>query len=312
MADIILHHYPSSPFAEKVRRMLAFKQLPWKSVHIPRIMPKPDLMPLTGGYRRTPVMQIGADIYCDTALIAEVLERIKPAPSLYPEPVAGMARILAQWADSTLFWTVIPYVFQPAGVKSILAGMTPEEMKAFGADRAAMRGNAPRMAPEEATIALGEYLRRLDHMVAGNQHYLTGAQPSIADFSVYHSLWFLTNAKAVSGILDDMPRLLAWIDRMAAIQHGAPEQISAEQALAAAHAATPADTDDAGFFDAHGAMLGDRVTITPTDYALDPVEGELAVATETEYAVRRSDPRAGTVVVHFPTLGYQMKRVQPV
>src|SRR5690349_1472269 len=106
MADIILHHYPTSPFAEKVRRMLAFKKLEWQSVHIPRIMPKPDLMPLTGGYRRTPVLQIGADVYCDTALIAEVLERIQPEHSLYPPQVAGMASILAQWADATLFWTV--------------------------------------------------------------------------------------------------------------------------------------------------------------------------------------------------------------
>ena len=72
--ELILHHYPSSPFAEKVRLVLGFKQLPWKSVIIPSVMPKPDVVALTGGYRRTPVLQIGADIYCDTSLICEVLE----------------------------------------------------------------------------------------------------------------------------------------------------------------------------------------------------------------------------------------------
>jgi len=62
MSEVILHHYPMSPYAEKTRRALGIKKLAWRSVTIPVIMPKPDLMPLTGGYRKTPVMQIGADI----------------------------------------------------------------------------------------------------------------------------------------------------------------------------------------------------------------------------------------------------------
>ena len=69
MDTLILHHYPASPFAEKIRRVLAFKQLAYRSVIIPDVMPKPDVLALTGGYRRTPILQIGADIYCDTALI---------------------------------------------------------------------------------------------------------------------------------------------------------------------------------------------------------------------------------------------------
>jgi glutathione S-transferase len=309
MPDIILHHYESSPFSEKVRRILAYKKLDWLSVHIPRVMPKPDLMPLTGGYRRTPVLQIGADVYCDTALIADVLERLQPAPSLYPAPVAGMARILAQWADATLFWTVVPYVFQPAGAKSVLAGLSPEEAKAFGADRAAMRGKFAVLPPPDAAIALAEYLRRLDDMLAGGSPYLCGAQASIADFSVYHALWFIARAKDLAGILDDTPRLLAWMERIAEMQHGAPRQIGADKALKIAQGAQPAPFDDAGFVDAHGVVLGDTVSITPTDYALDAVVGELVMATENEYAVRRSDPRAGSVIVHFPRLGFALKRI---
>ena len=73
MSDLILHHYPMSPFSEKVRLILGHKQLAWKSVLIPSVMPKPDVVALTGGYRRTPFLQIGADIYCDTALIARRL-----------------------------------------------------------------------------------------------------------------------------------------------------------------------------------------------------------------------------------------------
>jgi glutathione S-transferase len=52
MSALILHHYPTSPFAEKIRLVLGFKKLDWQGVTIPMVMPKPDLMPLTGGYRR--------------------------------------------------------------------------------------------------------------------------------------------------------------------------------------------------------------------------------------------------------------------
>ncbi len=277
---------------------------------IPLIMPKPNLTALTGGYRRTPVLQVGADIYCDTALIADVLERMAPTPTLYPAPVAGLARTLAQWADSTLFWTVIAYVFQPAGIAGILGALPPEQMKRFAADRAAMRGNAPRMAVADATGYLEQYLRRLDDMLADGQPYLLGAQPSIADFSVYHCLWFLKLAPALTGILEHTPQLQAWIARMAGFGHHQFEQTSEAQALEAAQIATAADSGHLPFVDTHGAAPGDRVAIVPTDYALDPVEGELLISSETEFAVRRTDPLAGSVVVHFPRLGFQLKKLE--
>ncbi len=308
MPNIILHHYPTSPFAEKIRLILGFKQIAWHSVMIPVIMPKPDLTALTGGYRRTPVLQIGADIYCDTALIADVLERIAPAPSLYLPEVRGLARTLSQWADTTLFWTAIAYSFQPAGVQSMFAHLTPEQIKAFSVDRAQMRGNAPRMTPAEATGHLHEYLRRLEDMLTHGNPYLLGPHPTIADFSVYHSLWYVRNAKAVAGILDAVPRLMTWLGRMAAFGHHQFEKMTADQALAIARDSVPVDIGGAPFVDVHGIALGDRVTITPTDYALDPVEGELVLSSATELALRRTDERAGTVVVHFPRLGFQLKK----
>ena len=96
MADarsIILHEYPTSPYAEKIRLALRLKNLAWSRVEIPVIMPRPDLMPLTGGYRRTPVMQIGADIYCDTAIILRELEARFPMPALKLPGHEGLAQM---------------------------------------------------------------------------------------------------------------------------------------------------------------------------------------------------------------------------
>lgn len=309
MSDIILHHYQSSPFSEKIRLILGYKKLAWKSVTIPVIMPKPNVIALTGGYRRTPIMQIGADIYCDTALIADVLERIEPAPTLYPKATEGLARTLAQWADSTLFWTMITHRFQPAGVQSALGGLTPEQIKAFTADRAAFRANVPRMTLPEATGSLKEYFRSLEDMFAQGNAWLLGNEPSIADFSVYHSVWFLLAAPAVADVLDVAPRLKEWAARMAAFGHHSFEKIDAEDALAAARTGKTAATEDSPFVDYHGVAMGDRVAVMPSDYGMDPVEGELVISTDNELAVRRTDPLAGTVVVHFPRIGFQLKKV---
>ena len=215
MSDLILHHYPTSPFAEKIRLVFGFKQLAWRSVIIPMIMPKPDLTALTGGYRRTPVLQIGADIYCDTALICDVLEHIAPQPNttLYPEAVKGVARIVAQWADSALFTAAMAYNFQPAGVAQVFAGAPAEVVQAFVADRGAMRGGAPRMSSADAAATYKSYLRRLANMLHG-QDFLLGAQPCVADFAAYHPLWFThERTPALVGILDATPEVLGWMAR---------------------------------------------------------------------------------------------------
>jgi len=310
MADLILHHYPTSPFAEKVRLVLGHKKLAWKSVMIPMIMPKPDMVALTGGYRKTPVLQIGADIYCDTALICDVLEHLQPEPSLYPEPSKGMGRTLAQWADTTLFWTAMAYNFQPAGTAQVFAGAPPEAAKAFADDRQAMRSGMPRMPAADATAAYKSYLRRMSDML-DESPFLLGALPSIADFAAYHPLWFTrTRTPAMAGVLNATPAVLQWMDRMADIGRAAFEKCSAADALALAAGATPAALNDDIFQDEHGIALGSQVVIRSENFGLEPTQGELIAATRMHYTLRRTDDRAGTVHVHFPRIGYILKKAE--
>lgn len=309
MSGLILHLYPTSPFAEKVRLILGHKQLAWKSVFIPMIMPKPDLTALTGGYRKTPVLQIGADIYCDTALICDVLEHLASTPTLYPEALKGAARIVAQWADSALFTAAMAYNFQPAGVAQVFAGAPAEGVQAFVADRAAMRGGAARMSSTDAAATYKSYLRRIASMLHG-QDFLFDAQPCVADFAVYHPLWFTQErTPALAGIFDATPEVKAWMARMQAIGHGTPGKCSAEEALQTARNSTPAALPAEVFQDEHGIALGSQVVIAADNFGLEPTEGELIAATRTRYTLRRTDDRAGTVHVHFPRVGFTLKKV---
>lgn len=304
MPDFVLHHYDGSPFSEKLRLILGFKGLPWTSVKVPVIMPKPDVTALTGGYRKTPIAQVGADVYCDTALIARVIDRLAPAPALFPAS-APLAPVLAQWADSTLFWTVIPYTMQPAGLSAIFAGVAPEVVKAFGADRAPFTAGLRRQTPADAAANLSRVLAVLDAQLADGRAWLFGAEASIADFSVAHCLWYVRRAPPVAGILVPHAHLLRWHDRLMAIGHASFTPMTGSDAVALARAAgahAPTAVQPGLGFDA-----GQAVTVTPTDYGMDPSAGTLVGLSEDEVVVRRTDERAGTVHVHFPRAGFQIK-----
>jgi len=294
LKQLVLHHYPNSPFSEKVRLILGYKALSWTSVHIPVVMPKPDVVALTGGYRKTPILQMGADIYCDTALIADVLEAIAPSPTLYPQGSAAASRTLAQWADSTLFWAAIPYTMQSAGLAHMFSGASPEAIKRFGEDRNAFRANIPR--------------RRLEEML-GNQPFLLGAQPSIADFSFYHCLWFVFRGGPTAQIFEPFRRIEDWRERMHAFGHGSHDELDSGAAVAIAQAAVPLAS--AGISeDTHGIAFGEKVVIAATDTGVDPIEGCLYAATRERISITREDPRAGQVAVHFPRLGFELSRAK--
>ena len=309
MADLILHHYPASPFSEKVRLILGAKKLPWKSVFIPPIMPKPDVLELTGGYRKTPFLQIGADMYCDSALIADVLEHLQPESTLYPEPEKGLSRILAQWADTTLFWAAMAWNLQPKGAAEVFAKAPPDAARAFGEDRGQMSaGNMTRLRPADAASAYKSYLRRLSDML-DDKPYLLGEVPCIADFSAYHPLWYTRRIEAVKGILDLTPAVIDWMDRVAAIGHGTPDTFSADEAVALARASKPHTLlTDSTFQDDHGIPLGSAVTLRAESFGLEETVGTLIAATRTHYTLERTGARAGTVHVHFPRIGYVLRK----
>lgn len=310
MNAIILHHYPVSPFAEKVRAMLGFKGLAWKSVTIPMVMPKPDVVALTGGYRRTPILQIGADIYCDTALIARAVERAAPAPTLFPYGDTFVNRAMVHFADSVMFNLSVPIGFQPGGMlKRFLPEASAEFLEQFARDRAAMRqGGTVRRGPLWECKANFALLARQLESQFGERPFLLGASASECDFALFHVLWPIWSVPETRPLLAAFPKTLAFVERVAAFGHGESNEITSAQAIDLARRSRPAAIVEPNAVETGGIALGERVQATPVDYALDPVAGELVNCTTDEIAVRRTDARAGTVVVHFPRFGYQLER----
>ena len=307
MQEFILHHYAGSPFSEKIRLIFGWKGIAWTSVEVPPMLPKPDVVALTGGYRRTPFLQIGADIYCDTALMCQVIEAAHPTPTLYPEATRGAAEILAHWADTALFWVGVPFTMQPAQLPHMFGNLPPEFIAAFAADRAAMSPNLRRYSTDDAAAILRTQFARLENMLGHGQEYLFGTLPCIADFSLYHIIWYMRRAPISAALCDEYPAMTAWFARMTAFGHATSTKMSSTDAMALA-AATIAYAQVAVTGTATLAA-GQAVTVTPADYAHDAVVGTLIGLTDASVTISRQDERAGEVHVHFPRTGYQIKKV---
>jgi glutathione S-transferase len=293
-----LHHFDWSPYAEKVRVLLGIKRLAWRSVQIPMLAPKPDLVALTGGYRKTPVLQIGADVYCDTSCIARELESRWPEPTLFPDRSDGLAFALAAWSER---------FFEPgAGLSMSLNDALPADLLRDRRDFFSHM-DFTRFA-ERTPHMFGQALAHaalVEDQLADGRRFLTGEQPGLVDATAYYVLWMLRGfIPAMPARLASYARVQAWEGRVRELGHGQRREIDAAEALAEAYAATPLPSTGVDADEPSGLRAGQRVTVTPDDYGKVPVPGDLVALDTRRVAIRRRDERAGEVIVHFPRIGY--------
>jgi glutathione S-transferase len=308
-AELILHHYDFSNYSEKVRLVLGLKGLSWRSVDIPPVLPKPDYLPLTGGYRRAPALQIGADVFCDTKRIIEELKRRFPEPSIYPGPDVATQRMvlsgLEYWTDSVFTRNAINYT-------SCLHADAPRFTPEFLADRAALLhkpepGLAHRRAAATKNLAqLRPQLSWIRELFSDGRPYVWGETMSLADCVIYHPLWVIDQLAGERVALIPQ-QIRQWMDRIAARGHGTFTPMSAADALAVAAATTPEPPLSSELLEGDPA-LGATVSITPIDYGRDnPSIGTLVSIDARRMALQHHHERTGCVTVHFPRFGYTVR-----
>lgn len=305
MTGLILHHYDFSNYSEKIRVAMGFKSLAWKSVIVPPVVPKPGLAPLTGGYRRAPVLQIGANVYCDTRMILMELERRFPEPTLFPSGCKGAANAVSAWAEGPLFSAIMLYAW---GANHDL--MPPE----LFSDRAQMRGlPTPGIASVERAAARSAPLVRLqlplvEDMLSDGRPWLCGAHFSVADLSVYHTLWFLTDrSQRLTHEFDGLEAVKGWMKRVYDFGRGHQQDISADDALAIAKNATPARPTRKAVRYSEDPEWGAMVEVRAADYAKDAIVGRLEFLDKDEIAIRTSNSQVGDILVHFPRIGFELR-----
>ena len=300
MPDLILHHYPLSPFAEKVRAMLGYSGLSWDSVVHPPQPPRKALVPLAGEYRKIPVAQIGADVFCDTRLITREIARLAGQPQLALAGCSEEVAAFVQRADLEVFLACVMTAGGPKLLWRFWWQTSTLTVIRFLRDRtqmartATVRAASPRRAPGVVKAHLEDMESRL-----ATQPFLFGEVPCIADFSAWHGLWFIREA-ASNPMIEAFPQVNAWMDRMKAFGHGTRRPIKARVAWAAADAATPRPLPEGNTV----PLLGQMVAITPTDYGQVPVTGVLVADLDDSWVLAREHEKTGLVHVHLPKAGF--------
>jgi len=308
-SEIILHNYPQSPVAEKVRVALGIKGLAWHHVEIPRLPPKPLLVPLTGGYRRTPVMQIGADVYCDSQCIIRELERRHPTPTFMPTDNDGVMWCLSRWTDGALFDLSVKIVLGSAG------NALPQE---FAQDRGLLYlgedwVNKLKMANAQLPHLVAQLrapLSWLNSNLNDGRKFLLGSEPAAFDAQLYHVVWFVRGRwDGGPSLLSEFEQLVRWEKNVADLGHGNSSALSAEEALSIAKNAEPiAAANNVANNDPQGLAVGMKVSIGPdVDSGEQFVTGTICSADAYTVSIERAANEVGTVCVHFPRTGYRIE-----
>lgn len=309
MDNYILHHYPPSPVAEKIRKAFGIKGLSWCAVEENRLPPRRELFAMTGGYRRIPVLQIGADLYCDTQCILREIEACSPSPSLFPKGFEGLPFGLSRWTDDELF---------THSFKAVLAPAYNDLPSEFVADRARLYLGADNdMAKEAAdmphTLAqLRAQIGWVDDGLKEGRAYILGDDPSMADILVWYLVWFLRERyRDQAAFFEEFDALNEWAVRMDALGYGEQKSLSPEEALKIAKEAEPLAPSFEDERDPQGLKVGMRVTIEPlTESGETPIAGTLHAVGRDVVALSMESDECGATLVHFPRVGYRVTPAQ--
>ena len=321
MNELILHHHDPSPYAEKIRKIFGLKQLAWQSVQVSMVMPRPEMTSLTGGYRKIPILQIGADIYCDSLLIAQILDQLHPDPPLFP---SGLMTNLAvqNWGDA-MFRVGAPLAMHEN------AGNLPaeviEDRRAYFTflDFDKFADNAPHFRSQfraKATL--------LDAQLADGRPYLLGDSPEWADINAFFNIWMAGgHIPSAQNMFAPLQNMANWYKRIEALGQGTRTDIDATQAIESARQATPhahalthaltqIDTQQAdmqqankqqkSLADESGLSIGQNVIVTADDYGKDPIAGKLHLINDWEIVISREEAQIGELAVHFPRMGFSL------
>ncbi len=304
---MILHHYDISPYSEKIRLMLGYTGLKWQSAISPPMPPRDIVDPLVGGYRRIPIGQIGADLFCDTRIIVDEIAAMSGKPELSFESVDTEISEYALGLNRNVFMPVVQTAEPLSALIGIATKYWPWQIAKLLKDRANMgrKSKLPRMKRKDMLEAVQSFKADIDQRLE-HAEFLFGDSPNIADFTAYHLVWFgdFTRSKP---FLNSHSHARAWQQRMTQFGHGDKKRIHKAKVHQIANDSEPRPLPVSGQLEHE--LLGSKVSIRPSDYARTEVVGTLVSFCSSRYIIARNTPDYGLLHVHFPVEGYQIKKI---
>jgi len=300
---LILHQYDISPFSQKAQKMMGLKALSWQSVEMPMIAPKPDVEALTGGYRGTPVLQIGQDVFIDNWMIARALDAFDASgPAINAQGGLREAALYA-WGER---------LFTPL-LHAALAAYQSEWDADFLADRKRVFPDVDfdtlDVSDPDRRSQVRAYLGTVEAQLELGQDFLGGLQVDSWDIHVWGMVWMIHSAlPALMPIVKNFPRLTDWYERMSALGTGDRVDVEIDvawQALKDGPARPlPATPDQEPL----APWVGESVDIAAGSADRGSASGRL-LAVDQEQVVLGVEPiRGEEAQVWFPRFGYHLRQ----
>lgn len=305
-SKLILHHKDVSPYSEKIRLMLGYCNMPWLSVQAPLTPPRPSIDPIVGGYRRIPVAQLGADVFCDTRIIAAEIANIAGNSNLNPFNQVEDHKIWAEHIENRIFVVAISTMPLIGGAFALLSEVPLRLLASYIADKKHLfRNSSADYVSSIPNRKQGKLLwkKHLDQIEASLlAKYLGGDSPKYLDFCAVHAIWFRSKMET-RPLFKGRPKLAKWYQRMINFAHGTKEEISPAKAIAIAKGALPRGVDSS-MKKSH--LIGKHVSIATTDVELGETKGVLVGESTERWIIERHSEATGLVHIHFPRETYQM------
>lgn len=267
------------------------------------IAPKPDVEALTGGYRGTPVLQIGRDVFIDNWMIARALDEFDASgPAINAQGGLREAALYA-WGER---------LFTPL-LHAALAAYQSEWDADFLADRKRVFPDVDfdtlNVSDPDRRSQVRAYLGTVEAQLGLNQDFLGGAQADSCDIHVWGMVWMIHSAlPALMPIVETFPRLTDWYERVSAFGTGDREDVKIDvawQSLKDGPARPLPDTPD---HEPLAPWVGEVVDIAAGSADRGSASGRL-LAVDHEQVVLGVEPISGEAAhVWFPRFGYHLRQ----
>lgn len=300
--QIILHQIKRSAYSEKIRLMLDMSGLDWLRVDAPAHTNKREVQRiLVDGYsRRLPLLQVGADLYCDTDVITHQLSLMSDIQSFSKENL-GNNQSLAIELEKDVFRVFLGSIPPAQLLKAYFKDYTFKDFSGFLIGRVqSFKGvDLPTMPYKVALEKKEVYLKKFDEMLKNQMFLLDDNQPCIVDYSLYHHVWYQEINNNIHTI-EPYKNIMRWFALMKSKRRALAKEVSGQEALLIAKESQPQAIPHRML---ESKRLGQVVTLRPNDYAGQatlPVTGIVVGEDDHKIILKRESKETGIIHVHFP------------
>jgi glutathione S-transferase len=217
---VSFYDWPYSPFCMKVRAILDYKGVPYRSI---------DPLAVRGKLKRkgtgkVPAVEIDGAFIADSTDIAHVLDERFPDPPLLPaEPrERPLCHASEDWADESLYFLGLYYRWFEAEGRKPVAAVFGSSLKGRLAYRYYLRlilrqleGHGTlRKSPDQVRSDLDRNLEAAEGLLTPGP-YVFGEQPYLCDFALWGQLNYLNRTPAGRKAIERRERVRAFVERIA-------------------------------------------------------------------------------------------------